>query len=64
MRQLSTIHKALLGLLLVILILELVGVISFIGEPIIQHSIRAGVILMLIYQLFIAKQQEKNQSHQ
>lgn len=64
MRKLSTTRKVLLALIIIVGILELADVISVVGEPVIRYCIYGGIFLMLAYQLFEAKQQEKNQTDQ
>ncbi|MGN7312453.1 hypothetical protein ACTHQ4_15260 [Alkalicoccobacillus gibsonii] len=63
MRKLST-RTVLVILLVIVGILEFADVISIIGEPVVRYCIYGGLLLMLAYQLFEAKQKEKNQTDQ
>ncbi|WYP25994.1 hypothetical protein NSQ54_16955 [Alkalihalobacillus sp. FSL W8-0930] len=64
MRKLSTTRIVLVVLILIVGILEFADVISIIGEPVVRYCIYGGLFLMIAYQLFEAKQQDKNQSDQ
>ncbi|MBM0065948.1 hypothetical protein [Alkalicoccobacillus gibsonii] len=64
MRKLSITRIILVVLIIVVGILEIADVISIIGEPVVRYCIYGGLLLMLAYQLFEAKQKEKNQTDQ
>ncbi|MEY8752334.1 hypothetical protein [Alkalicoccobacillus gibsonii] len=64
MRKLTTTRTVVLVILIVVGILEFADVISVFGEPVVRYCIYGGLLLMLLYQIFEAKQQEKNQTDQ
>lgn len=64
MRKLTTTRTVVVVLLIIVGILEIADVISIIGEPVVRYCIYGGLLLMLAYQLFEAKQKEKNQTDQ
>lgn len=64
MRKLSITRIILVVLIIIVGILELADVISVAGEPVVRYCIYGGLLLMLLFQLFEAKQQEKKQTDQ